>query len=146
MEATAKSKLRAEEEHSNPPIKVDADKDAAQVPLVPAAGPQDAPAAAIEKADGEVSSDAGRREPIPDVKKPPEGNGGAEKEKEKATDKVDGKPGIKAVGEKKWGEKGDKVEVVVKEEKSKEELDVDAELNAILKRSPSESRCFSLAL
>ena len=145
MEAAAKAKLPAEEVQSQPPNKVEVDKDGAQVPLAPPVGPQEPPATALDKTGGEVPADAGRREPIPDVKKPPEADSG--REKGKVTDKAESKAGVKPVGEKKWGEKGDKVDVVdKKEEKSLEEQDIEAELNAILKRSPSELRYFALLL
>ena len=79
------------------------------------------------------------------MKKPPEGDGDGEKGK--VTDKVEGKAGVRPIGEKKWGEKGDKEDAVdKKEEKSQEEQDIEAELNAILKRSPSKLRYFALLI
>ena len=94
------------------------------------------------KTEAQVPVDAGSREPVPDVKAPPDvvsvGDGN-KKEEEK------GKGGGVRTGEerKKWdtsgkdGEGKEEGKKEEKEEKSEEERRVEVELNAILKRSPS---------
>ncbi|KAI4155272.1 MAG: hypothetical protein LQ340_001105 [Diploschistes diacapsis] len=129
---------KASQAHTDPGLPLDAN----QRPLAGLDLPTPDPEALTGKTEAQVPVDAGQREPVPEVKSPPEAVSNTEEAKDKAKG---GKPGD--VG-RKWGAGIEGAEGRAKkevDEKSEKEIKVEAELNSILKRSPiiifSKSYC-----
>lgn len=123
---------KASQAHTDPGLPLDAN----QRPLAGLDLPTPDPEALTGKTEAQVPVDAGQREPVPEVKSPPEAVSNTEEAKDKAKG---GKPGD--VG-RKWGAGIEGAEGRAKkevDEKSEKEIKVEAELNSILKRSPSKS-------